>query len=110
MPAESVQDLPLVERFLTDAADAITAFCTKVFQPIFEPVFKPINEFLASFYQPWATIFAISFFISTMIWVGLILPERYVNVSRPNKSIWTDLRLWTVLSMLPHVFVYFYFY
>ena len=50
-----------------------------------------------------------SFFVGTMIWVGVILKESYVNEGRPNKSIWTDLRLWTVVSMLPHVFVYWYF-
>jgi hypothetical protein len=43
-----------------------------------------------------------------MVWVGLILNEKYVNRGRPFKSPWTDLRLWTVVSMLPHVLVYFY--
>ena len=44
-----------------------------------------------------------------MLWVGLLLNPKYVNRGRPYKSIWTDLRFWTVISMTPHVVVYFYF-
>ncbi|HNR32605.1 MAG TPA: hypothetical protein PKI11_17075 [Candidatus Hydrogenedentes bacterium] len=88
----------------------LTAFCEKMFFPILHPIFAPTNTFLSKFYQPYATICAIGFFIGAMIWVGVVLHEPYVNRGRAVRSIWTDLRLWTVLSMLPHVFVYFYFY
>ena len=44
-----------------------------------------------------------------MIWVGVVLKNEYVNLDQPGKHIWTDLRLWTVISMLPHVVVYLYF-
>lgn len=80
-----------------------------IFYPILSPVFGPVNSFLAQFYQPYAMICAIGFFVGTMIWVGVILNERYVNRGRPSKSLWTDLRLWTVVSMIPHVIMYFYF-
>ncbi|HOD94193.1 MAG TPA: hypothetical protein PLZ53_10085 [Candidatus Hydrogenedentes bacterium] len=84
-------------------------YCAIIFYPILSKIFHPINHLLAPIYKPWATIAAMSFFVGTMIWVGVILKESYVNEGRPNKSIWTDLRLWTVVSMLPHVFVYWYF-
>lgn len=87
-----------------------TAFCEMVFYPILSRIFHPINEFLNPIYQPWATIAAITFFLGTMIWVCFILKESYVNEGRPIKRWYTDLRLWTIVSMLPHVFVYFYFY
>ena len=41
--------------------------------------------------------------------VGLILNKDYVNRGRPYKSLWSDLRLWTEISMTPHVLVYFHF-
>lgn len=96
----------LIDRF----EGALQSFCGDVFYPVLSKFFHPINDFLSPIYQPWATIIAVGFFLGTMLWVGLILRESYVNLGRPNKAWWTDLRLWTVISMLPHVFVYFYFY
>lgn len=88
----------------------LEAFCKAVFYPPLHWFFEPINKLLAPIYQPWATIIAISFFVGTMLWVGFVLKESYVNMGRPTKAWYTDLRIWTVISMLPHVFVYFYFY
>jgi len=95
-----------IERFEA----ALNSFCGDVFYPVLSKVFDPINRLLSPIYQPWATMVAICFFVGTMIWVAVVLREAYVNNGRPFKAWYTDLRLWTVLSMLPHVFVYFYFY
>ncbi len=89
----------------------------KILNPIFErlffgilnPIFAPMNAFLAKFYQPSATIFALAMVIGAMLWIGLILNARYVYRGNPYKNVWSDLRLWTVISMLPHVLVYLYF-
>lgn len=89
--------------------EQIEAFCKVAFYPILSKFFHPINEFLNGYYEPYATIAAIGFFVGTMAWVCFILKESYVNEGRPFKGWWTDLRLWTIVSMLPHVFVYFYF-
>lgn len=88
---------------------SLEAFGTKYFYPILSKLFDPINNVLGPIYQPYATIIAMLFFIGTMFWVGFILKESYVNEGRPNKAFWTDLRIWTVISMLPHIFVYWYF-
>lgn len=90
--------------------ERIQAFCERVFYPVLHRFFGPINEVLSPIYRPWATIVAIAFFVGTMLWVGFVLKESYVNMGRPIKAWWTDLRVWTVISMLPHIFVYFYFY
>jgi hypothetical protein len=71
--------------------------------------FGPIDAVLAMAYMPYARIVALAFFIGTMIWVYVGLKKEYVNIERPNKHFWTDLRLWTVISMLPHLVVYFWF-
>lgn len=84
-------------------------FCEKVFYPLLAPIFHPINDLLADVYQPYASICAVGLFVTAMLVVGFGINERYVNRGRPNNSILTDLRLWTVLCMLPHVVVYFYF-
>lgn len=85
------------------------AFCVAVFYPILRVFFDPINTFLSNYYQPYATIVAIVFFVGTMAWVGFIMSESYVNEGRFLKRWYTDLRLWTVISMVPHLFVYYYF-
>lgn len=80
-----------------------------LFAPVMKPVFTPINQLLAGIYQPWAQIFALGLFIGTMVWVCVFMKREMLESGRENKAIWTDLRLWTVLSMLPHLFVYIYF-
>ncbi|MFP4502081.1 MAG: hypothetical protein ACLFTT_13855 [Candidatus Hydrogenedentota bacterium] len=82
---------------------------TPIFQGPMSQFFEPINEGLTPIYMPWARIVAVAFFILTMIWVGAILNREYVHVSRPNNKWYSDLRIWTVGSMLPHIIVYLYF-
>ena len=53
-----------------------------------------------------ARILVLSFFLGTMVWVYVGLKKEYVNLEAPSKHLWHDLRLWVVLSMLPHVVVY----
>lgn len=78
---------------------------TNVFGPLLKPIFTPIDTLLQPVYMPWARVLALSLFIGAMIWVWS-LREEYVNIDRPNKKWYTDLRVWTVLCMLPHVIVY----
>ena len=85
------------------------ALCEAVFKPILAPGFGLVDKILNPIYQPYATIIAVGFFLVTMIWVCFFLKESYVNLERPKIAWYTDLRLWTIVSMLPHVFVYFYF-
>jgi len=101
---------PAVHACFEQLAQAEEAFFSKVCHPVLIKFFGPINDVLSPIYQPWATIVAITFFVGTMLWVWFVLKESYVNMGRPIKAWWTDLRVWTVISMLPHIFVYFYFY
>ncbi|MEK7793878.1 MAG: hypothetical protein AAB353_05080 [Candidatus Hydrogenedentota bacterium] len=48
---------------------------------------------------------AVAFFQIAIIGVLFLRPE-YVNVDQPKKSLLYDLRLWTIASMLPHMFIY----
>ncbi len=80
-----------------------------IFGPPLRWFFGYVNTFLDSFYMPTARIVAVGFFILTMIWVYFGLKKTYVNLEAPSKRFWCDLRLWTVISMLPHIIVYFYF-
>ncbi len=87
----------------------IESLFKRLFYPLLAPIFHPINDFLNWLPNSLAGICGVGLFLSTMIWVCLLLNKDYVNRGRPYKSIWTDLRLWTIISMTPHVLVYFYF-
>ncbi len=89
--------------------DILPNFFGSIFQKPLQFFFDPMNAFLGSYYQPYATIFAVGFFVLAMVWVGVVLPKHYVNRGMEKKALWKDLRIWTVISMLPHVAVYLYF-
>ncbi len=94
----------------TATEDAITRFCEKVFYPVLSPIFKPVDRFMRWVDRPNLGGFCgMGLFLSAMLWVGFLLNKDYVNRGRTVKSIATDLRVWTVISMTPHVLVYFYF-
>ncbi len=79
------------------------------FGPAMQRVFKPMNPVLSLGYPALARIGALAFFIGTMVWVFVGLRREYVNLEAPSKKPWHDLRFWTIVSMLPHLVVYFYF-
>jgi len=93
-----------MERFF----EAFTETITRVFLPILRPVFDPINSFLAIFPEPVWRASAVGLFVLAMIGVFL-LKKEYVNLDAPSDAWYYDLRIWTIVSMLPHVFVYLYF-
>ncbi len=75
----------------------------------FSPVFHPINTLLNAFYEPWAQIVTVAYFLGAWIWVAFILKKEYVNLSCPYKTRLADLRIWTLVAMAPTLLVYIYF-
>ena len=80
---------------------------TPIFLPILQPIFSPINDVLAAIYMPWAKICALGMFAAAIVGV-FCLKKDYLNVDAPNKTIFTDLRLWTIAALTPHIIVYLY--
>ena len=76
-----------------------------IFGPSLKIVFHPINDAIAGIYMPWARVCAVGLFVVAMLWV-LTLRKEYVNLDAPRKAWYTDLRLWTIVAMLPHVLIY----
>ncbi|HOZ48001.1 MAG TPA: hypothetical protein PLO37_25790 [Candidatus Hydrogenedentes bacterium] len=90
----------------------MTEAITRIFFPILNPIFSPINDFLVHLdaAAPVAKrLVTLGLFLGTMLWVYVGLRKQYVNLDAPSNRFWADLRLWTVISMLPHIFVYLYF-
>ncbi|MFO7973038.1 MAG: hypothetical protein R6V12_00220 [Candidatus Hydrogenedentota bacterium] len=95
--------------WLARVLGAISEGIDRIFGPPLRGFFHPIDEFLGGFYMPTARIVALVFFLGTMVWVYTGLKEEYVNLEAPGKHFWYDLRIWTIVCMVPHVVVYFYF-
>ena len=78
-----------------------------VFGPTLRTIFKPTNDIFTAIPEASvsfvSTESAVLLFQLAVVW---FLKPEYVNVDRPNKRFWTDLRLWTILSMLPHMYIY----
>jgi hypothetical protein len=90
---------------------AIRGFCTTVFYPILSPFFHGVDKLLNMLPDSAAGVCGVGIFLTAMVWVCFFLNKDYVNRGRAegDKSLLTDLRVWTVISMTPHVLVYFYF-
>ncbi|MCC6143659.1 MAG: hypothetical protein IT368_07620 [Candidatus Hydrogenedentes bacterium] len=79
-----------------------------MFGPGLRWIFAPTNSLFEPIHQPWWKVAAVSLFLLTMVGVFLLRKE-YVNLDAPRKGLLFDLRLWTIVSMLPHVLIYLYF-
>lgn len=90
---------------MNDFIAKVQEIINDVFGPPLKAVFHPIDNALADIYMPWARICAVGLFVLAMVWV-FSLRKEYVNLDRPNDAWYTDLRIWTVVAMLPHVLIY----
>lgn len=105
---EDVEDIEGVESTVAlteEAPGAITQTITNIFGPPLHLLFDPINVFLGWMNMIMARVVTLALFVGTMIWVWS-LHKEYVNLDAPSKAWYCDLRVWTVISMLPHIVVY----
>lgn len=80
-------------------------FINDTFGPVLRPFFAALSDPFTDVYMPWARICAVGLFVVAAIWVFTLRPE-YVNLDAPRKAWYTDLRVWTIVAMLPHIVVY----
>jgi hypothetical protein len=58
--------------------------------------------------EPVWKLSALALFASAVVWV-FSLKESYVNRGAPGRGFLYDLRLWTIVALLPFVVIYLYF-
>lgn len=69
----------------------------------------PALDRLMAAAPPWIwTVCSLGLFLLTMVW-AFTLRKEYVNLDAPHKGVLYDLRFWVIVSMLPHLVVYFWF-
>ena len=94
---------------ITEQLDAIHANINDTFQKPAQIAFGWSNDLVLSIRPDIEPIVArecaVAFFQIAILGVLFLRPE-YVNIDQPKKSLLYDLRLWTIVSMLPHMFIY----
>jgi len=93
---------------LADWFEGFGEWITVTFHGPLSTFFNPIDSLITPVPEIAWKISAVCLFVGAMIWV-FSLNRAYVDLDRPNRHPWTDLRIWTVISMLPHVLVYLWF-
>ena len=84
-----------------------TEFIDSTFSAPLAVVFAPINSFLSAIDNEYlGKACAAALFILPMLGVYFLLKKEYVNLDAPGKQWYYDLRLWTIFSMIPHIFFY----
>jgi len=92
-------------------AELISRFSSgisNVFSGPMQTIFHPTNALLSPIPEFMWQVCAVALFVGAMILI-MCLRKEYVNLDRPREEFWFDLRLWTVVSMLPHIFIYIWF-
>ncbi len=84
----------------------ISAWISGVFSGPLGAVFHPIDTLFVGANPAVFKFFAVGLFAVTICWVMFLLKKEYVNLDQPKKGILYDLRLWTFLSMMPHMIIY----
>jgi hypothetical protein len=86
----------------------VSDFITRIFYPILSPIFTPMGAFLGGVYEPYATICAVLLFLSGVVLI-FSLKKEYVNLDAPGSGWQYDLRIWTVVTIIPYITAYLYF-
>lgn len=69
------------------------------------PLHDVIDRWLLAIPITWARYVVVAMFALAALWV-LSLKRDYVYLGAPDTRRWRDLRLWTVLFLIPYVIVY----
>ena len=89
------------------AANSLTGAEETVFAVI-QSLFAPVNNVLNAC-PPWSWHAAVvGLFVLTGIAVCCI-PRWFIYAEAPSQSIWRDLRIWTIIALLPYIAAYSYF-
>src|SRR5262245_30629236 len=84
---------------------AASKWNSDTFGPVLRPFFHGVDSVFDNIYMPWARLTADALFIGAIIWV-YTLKKEYVNLDAPSNRWYADLRIWTVVCLMPHIFVY----
>ena len=88
---------------------SMSSWISDTFSGPLQSIFHPIDNLFIGADPSVYKFFAVGLFVATILWVMFILKKEYVNVDQPKKGLIYDLRVWTLISMSPHMIIYWIF-
>ncbi len=73
--------------------------------PPLQRALAPLDHWLAGLPSSVGQICAVTLFVLAALWV-LTLKRQYIYQGAPDQAWWRDLRLWSILAMLPYIVLY----
>jgi hypothetical protein len=91
--------------FLIGLWNGFSTFMETHIAPGLRAMLAPLDAWLNSL--PWWTgrACAVGLFAIVGLW-ALTLKRSYIYLGAPDKRLWRDLRIWTVLALLPYIIIY----
>ena len=85
--------------------EELTEWLNSWLTPILRDLLGPLDRFLAELSPNVGRVCAVTFFIIAAIW-AVRLKKEYVYLGAPDTAPWRDLRIWTVVFLVPYVVIY----
>lgn len=96
--------------WLNQLMEPVNEWLTKVETPIFEQildVMRPFNQWMNQLPPIVWKLSAVGLFVVSAL-AALCIPRSYIFASAPDNQSWRDLRLWTVVALLPYMAIYYF--
>lgn len=95
----------VVERLI----EQLTAWLHSWLTPILRDLLAPLDRFLSGLSPSAGRVCAVTLFVVAAVW-AMRLKKEYVYLGAPDRAAWRDLRIWTVVFLLPYIVVYSFFF
>jgi len=89
-------------------AEKITLWIRKTLGPPLRSLHEPIDHWLVSLPMSVAMACAIGLFVLAGIWVWTLHTD-FIFRGAPDHKRWRDLRIWSMVVLLPYITIYFLF-
>lgn len=90
---------------MSNLRDTFSEFMNKSVAPSLKAALEPLDAWIDSLPLWVGTACAVGLFVIVGLW-ALTLKRSYIYLGAPDQARWRDLRIWTVLVLLPYIIVY----
>lgn len=90
---------------MTNPWDSFCQFMKDNVAPSLKSLLAPLDAWIDSLPLWTGTACAVGLFTIVGLW-ALTLKRSYIYLGAPDQARWRDLRIWTVLILLPYIIIY----
>jgi hypothetical protein len=85
--------------------NAFSEFVKTHVAPGLKSLLVPLDAWIDSLPLWTGTVCAVGLFVIVGLW-ALTLRREYIYLGAPDQARWRDLRIWTILVLLPYIIIY----